>query len=152
MFFKKDFNKFAHGLQKTMLKYAENLGENNKVVLDYSDGSIKELDKVFPKIVAEFHDAGIRDPTDLEKDEGVQGIAHSLGFYMVECLERNHQKGTWMDTDPVSKEGVWCVVFNNGLVIYPFDWVIKKFIDPKGYSVNVTYAKTVVALEDGVPQ
>jgi len=149
MFFKKDFNKFAHKLQKTMLPHAEELGKGNGVTLDYSDASIKDLDKICLNVVAELHAMGIHSPIDIEKDDGVQGIAHSLGFYIVECLERGHYKGTWTDIDPVSKENVWCIVFRNGYVIYPFDWVIKRILDPKGYSLGTAYAKTIASLEEG---
>lgn len=49
MLFKKDFNKFAHGLQKSMLEHAMGFGELNGAKLDYSNESINELDRVFLK-------------------------------------------------------------------------------------------------------
>lgn len=137
MSFKKDFNKEFHKIQKSMLAHAEELGAINGVELNYSDDSIKLLDKMFVGIAKELEEAGVH-KNDIESNKSAQGIAEAIGFYIVECIERQEGRGRWLqDGDGYGFET------KSGAVIYPMVWSMKKMLDPSGYSLATTYHQWV---------
>lgn len=140
------FDKKMHSTQKSMLKYAEELAANDGTTLDYSNKSIQKLDKLLGKIAKELREAGISRVEQFETDESAQGIAEIAGCYIVECIERNQQIGTWLEYDPQTGDKVYCFKTGQGAVIYPLDWVMKKLIDPRGYSLIATYKQWVLSL------
>ena len=141
---KPDHNKVMHRIQKAMLKHAQDLAQINGAKLDYSDESCAEIDRVFYKIVDEFRQLGLVTSEQLEEDDGVRGIAHALGFYLAECIERNYGKGTWLDTDPDTGETIECFVLpDRKSIIFPFHWIMHKFIEPGEYSIEKAYRKAV---------
>jgi hypothetical protein len=136
---KKDFDKEFHKVQKSMLAHAEQLAAVNGTELDYTEGSIGVLDKMFVGIAHEFEQAGVS-KDEIESNESAQGIAEAVGCYIVECIERQYGKGRWLQ----NSDGYGFEI-NSGAVIYPMTWTMKKILDPSEYSLADAYAKWVKA-------
>lgn len=140
--FRKDFNDKMHETQRNMLALAQEIAQNNNASLDYSDGSIEELDKFLPLITKEFKEVGVKSADDFLDSEEAQGIAETLGCYIVECIERNHTRGTWVE-DPDGRP--WPGFTAGGdEIIYPLDWVMKKLINPDEYFLKNVYNDNVL--------
>jgi len=136
--FKKDFDKEFHKVQKSMLAHAEQLAANQGISLDYTSGSIGALDSILVGIAREFEEANV--PIDeIETNESAQGIAEAVGCYIAECIERQHGKGRWLK----SEDGYGFEIRSGATVVYPMLWVMKKMLDPSGYSLEHTYNKWV---------
>jgi hypothetical protein len=131
--FKKDFDKEFHKIQKDMLTHVEQLAAINGNKLDYTEATLGNLDKMLDGIAQELEDAGVREDR-IETNESAQGIAEAVGCYIAESIERAHGKGRWLQD-----ENGYGFVSNSGLVIYPMIWVMKKLLNPPGYSVAETY-------------
>lgn len=136
------FDREMHAVQRRMLPHAQAIGQNNGVELDYSDESIARIDAMMPGIVKEFHDEGITIvPDQVEQDPGVLGIVEALGCYVVQCIENNHRKGVWVQEPGYPWPGY---NISKERTLYPFDWVLKKTIDPEGYSLAERYGKFII--------
>lgn len=124
-----------------MLSFADEIANNNDTDLDFTDTSIKELDAMISAISVEFSEEGIRTQQDFINSEGVRGISEALACYLVECIERNYVKGVWIE-DP--KNGPWPIfIFKNKKELYPFDWVMRKFIEPDNFSLAQVYTQSI---------
>jgi hypothetical protein len=137
------FDSEMRKIQKQMLSYAEELARNKGKKLDYTDKSIRQLDVLLESIAEEFREAGISKAQQFMSEDSSQGIAESIGSYIVECIEKNHEPGEWVEADEQSGQTI-SYKTSKGVTIFPFDWVIKKMIDPKGYSVSDTYKEWVL--------
>ena len=132
-----------HKAQKKMQKHALGLAQNSRVSLDYNSESMMELDKLVAKIAAELKEAKITNEIDITSNDGVKGIAEALGCYIAECAERKHGKGKWINTDPETNESRLGLALSTGNIIFPMEWVLRKLIDPSGYSINAVYSQFV---------
>lgn len=138
--FKKDYNALMRKNQKKMLKYAEEIGRNHGITLDYDDASIDYVDQILVYIAKECREEGFITPEQIEQNDGALGIAEIFGRYIVECIERNYIKGKWF-ADPNSPWPGY--VIDDVRAIFPLDWVLKKLADPEGYSINTPYDEWV---------
>src|SRR5262249_41672012 len=97
---KKNFNRVMHEAQEAMLPHVQQIAEHNGVELDYTNGSIRNLDLIIPRVAEELHQIGVRSADEIELNESARGISESLGCYIVECIERNYGEGVWLDKNP----------------------------------------------------
>lgn len=139
--FRKDYNKQMRELQASMLGYAEEIANLNDATLDYTDESMKTLDAMLPHITKEHHDAGFTTQEEIMSQESAHGIAEALGFYIAECIERNHGAGEWIK-DPEGHNWPLFKVHEH-LVVTPIDWVMKKIINPDEYSLANVYSEYI---------
>jgi hypothetical protein len=133
------FNKKMHKAQELMQKHALGIAENKGIALDYSADSIRLLDDLIKKISEEVKREGLTREEDITNHEGVKGICEALGSYISECAERLNGRGRWTDTDPDTNEPRMGLILPTNTIIFPMDWVMKKLIDPKGYSIYAIF-------------
>lgn len=143
MFHKSNFDHKMHRIQRDMLSLASEIAKNNGTDLDFTDSSIKKLDTIIGVIAVELNEEGIRTQQDFLNSEGAQGIAEALACYFAACIERNYSKGVWVE-DP--NGGPWPIfIYDDKRELYPFDWIMKKLIDPANFSLHKVYAQSVEA-------
>jgi hypothetical protein len=135
-----DFDSEMRKVQKSMLRYAEELATNKGIVLDYTDKSIKHLDVLLEGVADEFKQAGVSGVEQFVSDDAAQGISESVGSYIVECFERNHERGVWV-RDGKDGDQSQAIGYKTpkGYVVFPFDWVMKKIMHPKKHAILAAY-------------
>lgn len=138
-FRKRDFNESMHKTQKRMLSYAHRIAVNNQLRLDFTNDSVEIVEKILTKIAEEIRNESIA-PKEIHKNEAAMGISEIFGLYIVECIEMNYGQGVWYEVDPNGGEPRFAFKLpGGGPTVFPLEWVMKKLVDPKGYSVTKVY-------------
>jgi hypothetical protein len=137
------FNSKMHKLQTSMQKHAQALAHHNGLELNYDTSNMQVVDELLLKIAAEISDHGLTTEEQMVNHSGVKGIAESIGCYIAECAERKLGKGTWFEKDPNTGDPTFSLLLRNDSLIYPIEWVYKKLLNPKDYSIQNVFAKYV---------
>lgn len=132
---KNNFSNTMHDAQKAMLKHALAIAQHNHTELSLNRPSVGQLDALLERIAVEMEQEGLKTEEQLAHHDGVKGICESLGAYIAECAEHRLGKGEWSDTNPEGGEPALALTLRTGTTIFPMDWVLKKLLDPKGYSI-----------------
>jgi hypothetical protein len=141
-----DVETFDREIRKShdqMIERAHDLARLHNIELDYMDKHLTRVDDLLANIAKELRDNGNITPEQIVDHATATDAAECLGFYLIECIERNHTKGTWHNTDPDGEPTICFVLADDQSVIFPMEWIMEKLIDPKGYSVDSAYAQYV---------
>jgi hypothetical protein len=125
-------------LQSEMIDYALEIGEIFETKLDFTDESIKKVEKILSEIHKEYKQT--------KNDEGLNGIAIQFGFYIMEVIERNHGKA-WVERNHESIGENSFPFYWNGGTLFPYGWCQKRIFDGEGDNIWVKYQILVLEKE-----
>jgi hypothetical protein len=111
------------------------LAKENGVTLDFSDDSIKEVEK----LLAECH----REYKKAKSDEGFHGLALMFGAYIGEVIRRKGFGGTWARNHPDVGEDSFPFHWR-GADLFLYGWCVKRIFDGKGDNVIFKYKALVL--------
>ena len=104
-------------LKTDMVKYALEVGQIFELNLDFTDNSIKNVEKILSEIHTEY--------INTQNDEGLNGIAIQFGFYIMETIERNHGK-TWFERNHKDFGENSFPFYLNETTLFPIGWCQKR--------------------------
>jgi hypothetical protein len=112
----KDMNE----LRAVLCGQAEQVAAHFDVRLDYSDKSVKDVERILGEVHEEYRRT---------KDErGLRGVALQFGAYLVSIIERHHGSIDWKRDDPTIGADSFPLHWN-GSVIFPYGWCMKRIFD-----------------------
>ncbi len=110
-------------LRTKMCGLAEQIAGAFDVKLDYTDASVKDVER----LLGEMHDEYLR----TKLDDGLRGIALEFAAYLVTVIERNYGPVDWQrDHETIGKDSFplnW-----NGVTLFPYGWCLKRIFDGPG--------------------
>jgi len=125
----------AETVMKLGCKDAIKIAKSNEVDLDFSDESIKKVEKMLGELHREYKKT---------KDEtGLYGIAVMFGSYIGEVIRKKGLGGTWKRDHPDVGEDSFPFDWN-GTTIFPAGWCYKRMVDGKGDDVWFKYQALVM--------
>jgi hypothetical protein len=110
-------------LRVKMCALAEQVAAAFDVDLDYSDRSVRDVDR----ILGQLHDEYRR----TNSDDGLQGIALEFGAYLVTVLDRHRGPVVWKRDHPDFGTDTFPVEWR-GATLFPVGWCLKRIIDGPG--------------------
>lgn len=122
-------------VKRELLSKAIELGEIYEIDLDFSDGSISQVEFILSDLNSVYEET--------KNDEGLNGIAYILGFYIIEVIERNHETGRIERNHPQVGENTYPFYWNDS-VLFPVGWCQKRIFDGDGDNVNFKYQVAVL--------
>lgn len=93
-----------------------------KYNLDYSDESIKKVDKILLLLLKEY--------SNTKKESELKNFALIFGLYIIEVYERNHGKG-YIERKLLASNEDSFPYHRNGNLIFPCIWCLNKINDAK---------------------
>lgn len=134
---------------RDMLDQVDDLARANHLRLDYSPGSINQIDELLTGLHQEYQDA--HDNSD-DMLESMHGLALILGAYVIETVERRHGSGTWRLNAPEAGEPdlPYDLPYTHSeQTIVPVEWCFNRLIDGgHAGSVTVAYQRFMDRLEE----
>jgi len=130
---KTDFN----SLRKQLSELAVKIGKSYDFELDYSDESIKDVEK----ILGIFHN----DYVKTKNEDGLVGISIEFGVYIVDTIEKNHGIGELKQKNTDFGENSFPFHWKEGL-LFPVAWCYKRIYD--GESDNVWHKYRLLVIKD----
>ncbi len=118
-----------------MVKYALEIGQIFELNLDFTDNSIKDVEK----ILAEIHNEYIM----TKNDEGLNGVAIQFGFYIMETIERNHGKA-WFERNHKDFGENSFPFYWNEMTLFPIGWCQKRIFEGPDDNVWAKYEIAVI--------
>ena len=117
------------------VKQAIELAKDNGITLDYSDDSIKEVEKM----LGELHD----DYKKNGEQEGFSGLMLMLAFYIGEVIRQKGLGGKWERNHPQFGEDSFPFYWR-GKTLFIFGWCQKRVFDGDGDDVWFKYQVSVI--------
>lgn len=112
------------------------------VKLDYSDDSIKEVERILGELHDEYRRTG--------NDDGLRGIALEFAAYMVSVIERLHGPVDWQrDHETFGKDSF--PLYWNGSTLFPYSWCQKRIFDGPGDDILAKWQVCVLAKTRDAP-
>lgn len=125
----------AEALMQEGLEQTLELAKENGINLDFSDQSIKDVEK----LLAECH----REYKKTKNDEGFHGLALMFGAYIGEVIKKKGRGGRWARNHPDMGEDSfpfhWC-----GKDLFLRAWCAKRIFDGSGDNVWHKYQALVL--------
>lgn len=106
------------------------VAKDSGVTLDFSDKSIKEVEK----ILAECH----REFKKLKSEEGFHGLSMMFGAYIGEVIRKKGFGGTWGRDPPQMGEASFPFYWR-GQTLFLYAWCAKRIFDGSGDDVAFKY-------------
>jgi len=110
-------------LRAEMCRLAEQIAHGFGVKLDYSDGSVKDVERILSEVHDEYCRTG--------KEDGLRGVALEFAAYLVSVVERHHGSVDWKrDHETIGKDSFplhW-----NATTLFPYGWCLKRIFDGPG--------------------
>ena len=127
-----------HLLKKEALTLAQNTASVFDIELDFSNSSIKKVEKILSK----FSESYKVNPKEKEASK----IAFSFASYIIEVVERNFpdKKGEWKIDDLEFGKETYPYIFSDGSVMFPVAWCMKRIIDGKSEDVWFKYQALIL--------
>lgn len=122
-------------IKSEMIDYALEVGKIFEMELDFSDESIKKVEKILSEIHEEYKRT--------KNDEGLNGIAIQFGFYIMEVIKRNHGKA-WVERNHQSFGENSFPFYWNGATLFPIGWCQKRIFDGNDDNVWIKYQIVVI--------
>jgi hypothetical protein len=135
------FNKQMHIVQQDRLKWVSQLAGRHSVILDFSDSSLASVETLLKKMAEAYAAEGVKGG-DLRSNQGAIDACETLGFYVVECIERNYRKGSWVERNPNTGKPQLCFKVK-GRTIVPAEWAMDALVGDS--SIWHTYSAFVTA-------
>ena len=118
-------------LKHEMSRLAVRIGsEGFGIKLDYSNESIKNVEKILGKIHDEYKQTG--------SEDGLQGIAFEFASYIVKVIEKNVGPARWQRDHAKLGPDSFPLAVGEG-EIFPVSWCIKRIYDGPGDDVWFKY-------------
>lgn len=117
-------------IKKELIHHAIEVGKEYGIELDFSDESIKNVEKILSELHKEYKISN--------SDDGLNGLAYMFGFYIIDVIEKNHGKGKIERNHPDFGENVFPFYWN-GRTLYPLAWCQKRIFDGDGDNVEIKY-------------
>lgn len=133
----------AEAIMKEGVEQALELAKDNKLKLDFTDKSIKTVEK----ILAECH----REYRKSKDEDGFHGLAMMFGAYIGEVVKRKGLGGRWEKDHPDFGENAFPFYWRDDEdVLFPCAWCAKRIFDGEGDDVSFKYKALVLeALKEG---
>lgn len=122
-------------LRKKLVSLAIQIGKSYNYDLDYSESSIKSVEI----ILSEFH----KDYKETGNEEGLLGISHEFGLYIVAVIEKNYGKGILERNHKDFGENSYPFYWNGG-TLFPCSWCYKRIFDGEVDNVWAKYETFVI--------
>jgi hypothetical protein len=119
-----------------MTDLALKLADVAKVHLDFSIGSIKQVEEILSQLHNQFEET---------KDEtGINGMALELAAYVITVIEKNLMVGKWeRDSEEFGKD-TFPYDLGDGNVIFPYNWNLKRIFDGEPDNVFTKFQTLVL--------
>ena len=117
-------------IKNELINHAIKIGKEYDINLDFSDESIKNVEKILADLHTEYQKT--------KNDEGLNGLALIFGFYIIEVIEKNHKKGRIERNHPDFGENVFPFYWNKG-ILFPVAWCQKRILDGEGDNIEIKY-------------
>jgi len=111
------------------------LAKENGVTLDFSDDSIKEIEK----LLAECH----REYKKQKSEEGFHGLAMMFGAYLGEVIRKKGFGGTWGCDHPQMGEDTFPFYWRDH-TLFLYAWCAKRIFDGDGDDVVFKYKALIL--------
>jgi len=122
-------------IKSEMIDYALEIGKILEIELDFSDESIKNVEKILSEIHKEYKRTN--------NDDGLNGVGIQFGFYIMEAIERNYGKG-WVERNHESFGENSFPFYWDGTTLFPISWCQKRIFDGNGDNVWIKYKALVI--------
>lgn len=122
-------------LQEELVGYAIQIAGSFKIKLDYSDKSIKKVEKILSKIHKDYKKS--------KNDEGLNGIALEFEFYIIKVIENNHEKGK-LERNHVDFGDDTFPYYWKDSTIFPYSWCLKRIFDGKSDDIWSKYKSLIL--------
>lgn len=123
-------------LFETARETIRQLAEINDVVLDYSNESIQNIEKILTLMHEDYRKT--------KNMEGLNGIILACAAYIVETIKKNTGVGSWYCDDSEFGKDTFPFEWKEGKVIYPVSWCEKRIFDGKGDDVWFKYKAIIL--------
>ena len=117
-------------IKNELITHAIEVGKEYNFKLDFSDQSIKKVEKILSNIHEDYKKT--------KNDEGLIGLAYMFGFYIVEVIEKNHGEGRIERNHPDFGDNSFPFYWNDG-TLFPMAWCQKRIFDGDGDNVEIKY-------------
>ena len=129
--------KVSKDLMDQLVKLALDLGEINKVDLDFTHDSIRDVEQILSHIHADYLKKGMQ--------EGMKGIALECAAYIVKTIKNNTGSGEWFRNDREFGKDSFPFEWKNGDVLFPYSWCQKRIFDGPSDDVWLKYQTLVLS-------
>ena len=126
-------------LQNKMTIYAIDIANAYNIKLDYSNHSIKNVEKILSQIHYEY----VRS----KNDEGLNGVALEFAFYIITVIEKNFEKGNVERNHKDFGENTFPFQWR-GKIIFPYAWCQKRIFEGEADNVWAKYKTLVLDEKD----
>lgn len=109
-----------HELRSKMCKLAEQVAGAFGVTLDYSERSVRDVERILGEIHQEYRRT--------KSEEGLQGLALEFGAYLVSVLEKHRGPVVWKRDHFEFGEDAFPLEWR-GTTLFPVDWCLKRIVD-----------------------
>jgi hypothetical protein len=117
------------------IKEALAIAKEVKLKFDFSDKSIKAVEKLLGEVHKEYKKTG--------EEEGLSGLALMLAAYIGEVIRKKGFGGEWSRDHPIM--GKYSYPFYwHGHELFIYEWCIKRIVDGKGDDVWFKYKVLVL--------
>ncbi|UOK41615.1 MULTISPECIES: hypothetical protein [Flavobacterium] len=117
-------------IQKEGAQHAIELAKVFSYKLNYSDESLKNVDKVLIKLNKEY--------IGTKNEHLLPGFAMAFGLYIIEVFEKNHEQGYLKRQRNEFGEDTFPYYWRKNL-IYPCMWCLERIFDDKASDVSLKY-------------
>jgi hypothetical protein len=124
-------------LKNELLALAIDVGKEYNITLDFSDESIKNVEKILSDLHLEYKRTN--------SDRGLNGLAYMYGFYIMEVIEKNHGKGKIERNHPDFGENAFPFYWKD-TTLFPVAWCQKRIFEGDGDNVEIKYR--ILVLEE----
>ncbi|HLL61344.1 MAG TPA: hypothetical protein VK338_06520 [Candidatus Nitrosocosmicus sp.] len=128
-------------LKKKLTSHALEIAETYGIKLDYSDESIKQVEKILGEIHKGYKKIKPNDRKELEEE--LDGIAQAFGAYIISVIERNYEAGKWKKDHPEMGKNTFPYYWK-GLTFFPNAWCYKRIVTGKADDVWAKYYIIVI--------
>lgn len=107
-------------LQRKLTRLALSVARYYETELDFSDGSIKDVERVLGLIHKDYLKS--------KSEDGMNGLALEFGAYIVATIEKNHKEGKLETNHPEFGEMTFPYYWE-GQTLFPYVWCLKRILD-----------------------
>lgn len=122
-------------LRTYLVDQAINVGKNFRIKLDFSDGSVAQVDNILRLMRKDFKKTG--------NEEGLRGIALEMAAYIIVVIENTGPVGRWERDHPEIGEWTFPYYWKHS-TLFPYAWCQKRIFDGEQDDVWVKYKTLVI--------
>ena len=126
-------------MMKEMCAGALDVARDCKVKLDFSDASVKNVEK----ILGDMH----RHYRKTKDDTGLRGLALMFAAYLGEVIRKKARKGVWKRDHPDVGKDSFPFYVGKDDALFLYGWCMKRIFDGKGDDVWAKYRVLILGPE-----